>query len=77
MNEFYVDYFVENTKITLTTNDMSVKGISLLGIRHNHKIWNDWLIDGIKLNQLKSQLHKANFDPEFSEKYEDALISKL
>jgi 3-phenylpropionate/trans-cinnamate dioxygenase ferredoxin reductase component len=46
------------------------KGINLLGIRYRQEVCQQWIIDQTPIEEVMAQLHLANFDPEFHNKYE-------
>ena len=50
-------------------------GINTFGIRMRHEIFDRWLTEGRKVDEVMKYLKDANFDPEFYKDYEDAIIS--
>ena len=40
-----------------------------------HEIFDRWLTEGRKVDEVMKYLKDANFDPEFYKDYEDAIIS--
>lgn len=61
--------------IRIVYNDECVIGFNLMGIRYRHGICEDWIRRKLTIEQVLKQLHKANFDPEFYEQFEDAVIN--
>lgn len=49
-------------------------GINLLGIRYRHDLCDHWLRQGYTLPQVMQELPAANFDPEFFQRCEEALL---
>ncbi|MDP5121907.1 MAG: NAD(P)/FAD-dependent oxidoreductase, partial [Spirosomaceae bacterium] len=39
-------------------------------------IWDGWLKNGTKIQEVIADLGKANFDPEFYKRYENEIITK-
>ena len=50
-----------------------VVGCHALGIRQRHEIWQQWIGQSFKLDEVLLQLEEAGFDPEFSPRYAEAL----
>lgn len=79
-NETGIYWEDENHKkcihIVYDKNSGIVNGVNLLGIRHRHEIWNKWLSEKTKIQDVLKSLSKANFDPEFFNKNEGCLIDK-
>jgi len=44
-----------------------------MGIRHRHEVWREWIVARRPIDYVLARLHKANFDPEFSRRYERAI----
>lgn len=51
-----------------------VVGVNLMGIRHRHAVWTDWIGSGLGMEEVLTNLGAANFDPEFFEQCEPAVI---
>lgn len=47
-----------------------VTGMNALGLRQRHAVWERWLSEGASISFVLSNLRAANFDPEFSRRYE-------
>ena len=52
-------------------------GINVFGIRMKHEVFNRWLSEGKKIDYVMKHLAEANFDPEFSVKYEKEINSQF
>ena len=52
------------------------KGVSSLGLRLRHEVFDQWLEEKITMTSLLEQLEKANFDPEFSRRYEKQISAR-
>lgn len=49
------------------------RGLNVLGIRYRHEVCQKWLVEKTGIDAVMAQLHQANFDPEFHNKYEDEI----
>lgn len=61
-------------RIIYNKEDEVVTGINLMGIRYRHEVCDRWLQSKATIQQVLSELKKANFDPEFFRKYERQII---
>lgn len=50
--------------------DWSIVGVNTFGIRMRHEIWDQWLNQKLKLNEVVKNLKKSIFDPEFFKAHE-------
>jgi len=57
----------------IITKDNIVIGINVMGLRYRHKVCEGWIRENRTLNFVLDNLHEANFDPEFSDKFELAI----
>lgn len=56
-------------------NDSNVvKGMNSFGLRWRHEFFDQWINEKATLSQVLSNLDKANFDPEFFNKYQDSIV---
>ncbi|MEO9967746.1 MAG: FAD/NAD(P)-binding oxidoreductase [Reichenbachiella sp.] len=60
-------------RVVFDASDRSVLGLNVLGIRMRHEVWDEWIRNGEKIEVVMAQLERANFDPEFFNKYEYAI----
>ena len=69
---FYWQHEKENIAMRFAYQPASLAflGINTFGIRLRHETLNDWLDQKVSIDFVISNLHKANFDPEFYTKYE-------
>ena len=49
-------------------------GINNFGIRMRHQVFNTWLLNGVSIEEVLTDLKSANFDPEFYTKYEEEIV---
>lgn len=63
-------------RINYETESQKVTGVNTFGIRMRHEIWDGWLKNGTKIQEVIADLGKANFDPEFYKRYENEIITK-
>lgn len=52
-------------------------GINAFGIRMRHDVFNQWLNEKRDVSYVIKHLHKANFDPEFFNRYENEIQATL
>ncbi|MBZ9652228.1 NAD(P)/FAD-dependent oxidoreductase [Psychroflexus montanilacus] len=50
------------------------KGINTFGIRMRHEVFDHWLTQKATVDEVIRNLKKANFDPEFFERYENEML---
>jgi NAD(P)H-nitrite reductase large subunit len=62
-------------RINYETETGKVTGVNTFGIRMRHEVWNDWLKNEAKIQNIIGRLDKANFDPEFYKRYENEIIT--
>ncbi|MEX1002078.1 MAG: FAD-dependent oxidoreductase [Crocinitomicaceae bacterium] len=78
-DEFYWEH--KNGKICLHLRwdkDSDVfTGLNVFGIRLRHELFDKWLREGAKIEEILSELKTANFDPEFYDHYEEEIIEKF
>jgi NAD(P)H-nitrite reductase large subunit len=55
--------------------DESIVGFNALGMRLNHNVCDKWLQEKKNINEVMANLHQMNFDPEFFDKHEKAILS--
>ncbi len=68
----------DNTKsirLVYDRKSLQLMGINLLGIRYRHEVCKKWILDKTPIHDVLSLLPLANFDPEFYEEYEQALLN--
>lgn len=54
----------------------AVEGFSLLGIRYRQAVCEQWIREGVTIQEVMPVLAQANFDPEFHRKYEKEIIAQ-
>lgn len=65
--------------VTIAYNSRTEKflGINCFGIRMRHEIFDSWLSEERSIGFVLSNLRKANFDPEFYDRYEKEIFSSF
>ncbi len=63
-------------KIVFDKDSQKVIGVNTFGIRMRHEVWNVWLQREKRIDQILTDLHLANFDPEFFKQYEPEIQLK-
>jgi NADPH-dependent 2,4-dienoyl-CoA reductase/sulfur reductase-like enzyme len=61
-------------RINYTEKDHRIVGFNLLGVRCRHAVCGRWIREGRTLEYVLPRLAEANFDPEFADRHEEALI---
>lgn len=64
-----------SVRIVFRKDNKQVIGFNLMGIRFSHEACERWIKEKTPVDQVLPNLKKANFDPEFYDKYEDDIIS--
>jgi NAD(P)H-nitrite reductase large subunit len=64
-------------KIVYKSDNRTVIGINLFGIRMRHQVWDKWIKNKKTIEFVLEHLEEANFDPEFYKKHEKEIISKF
>ena len=54
----------------------AVKGFNLMGIRFRHEVCDRWIKEKATIDTVLQNLSKANFDPEFHQRYEAEVIAR-
>lgn len=57
-------------RMVFEKSSKAVTGVNVFGIRMRHEVWNEWIADKVKVDDVMLKLEKANFDPEFYHRYE-------
>ncbi|MEJ7912260.1 MAG: FAD-dependent oxidoreductase [Chitinophagaceae bacterium] len=55
--------------------DQTIIGFNVLGMRLRHELCDKWLQEKRKIDEVMTNLHQLNFDPEFYDKYEKDIIA--
>jgi len=64
----------KSIRINYDAEQGNVLGFNLMGIRFRQDVCLDWIERKVHVEEVLSELFRANFDPEFYKKYEDELI---
>lgn len=74
---FYWQHAHENKafRICYQKSNMATVGLSFYGLRARHSICNAWIENGTNVHTVITNLKKANFDPEFSIRYESSIAN--
>jgi len=62
-------------KLVFDINDRRIKGINVFGMRLNHDVCETWIKNKTDVETVINELQTANFDPEFSTKFETEIAS--
>lgn len=63
-------------RIAFDTESREVKGFNLLGVRYRQNVCINWIEQKLNIDQVLKELYKANFDPEFTPRYEGELAKQ-
>lgn len=66
----------KSVRINFDTASGAVRGFNLMGIRYRHEVCERWVLDGAHIETVLENLSLANFDPEFFEAHEAALVAR-
>jgi NAD(P)H-nitrite reductase large subunit len=58
-------------------NTQEIIGVNTLGIRMRHEVFDKWLQEKQKIDEVLTHLEEANFDPEFYTKHEADILEKF
>ncbi|MCF8275703.1 MAG: FAD-dependent oxidoreductase [Flavobacteriales bacterium] len=61
---------LRSLRIVFDSNSKAVLGFNAFGIRLRHKVCDEWLKNRTSVQEVISNLKRANFDPEFFKKFE-------
>jgi len=64
-------------KIVYDKKDRTIIGVNVFGLRMRHEILEDWIKNRQKVNNVVHDLRIANFDHEFTRKYEKEIGEKF
>jgi NAD(P)H-nitrite reductase large subunit len=57
-------------RLVYDKNTKALTGINVFGIRLNHCVCDEWINNQVPVNEVVTNLNKANFDPEFFKNYQ-------
>lgn len=66
----------KSIRIVFRRDTLSIAGFNLMGIRYRQEVCEKWIREGAGLRQVLAELSLANFDPEFFEQYENAVLEQ-
>lgn len=55
----------------------AVTGMNAMGLRQRHDVWEAWLQAGTPVQEVMRELGAANFDPEFFQQHEPAMVQSF
>jgi len=64
----------KSIRIVYHTEDKTVLGFNLLGVRYRHEVCEKWLLEQTHIEEVLQNLSLANFDPEFYKEYEKEVL---
>lgn len=66
----------KSIRIVYHNNHLNVLGFNLMGIRYRQEVCEKWINEKTNIETVLQSLSLANFDPEFFQEYEPALIQE-
>ena len=76
-NNLYWEDPSHKHSIRIVTEGENVIGINVMGLRYRHEVCEGWIKEQRSLDYVLDNLQKANFDPEFSNKFEQDIKRTL
>jgi NADPH-dependent 2,4-dienoyl-CoA reductase/sulfur reductase-like enzyme len=64
----------KSIRIHWDKSSSKVVGFNLMGLRYRHEVCERWITGGTHIEAVLEQLGLANFDPEFSNQYEQQVV---
>lgn len=64
-------------RVAFDKKTATVKGFNLMGIRYRHEVCARWIKERQPITHVMTHLSEANFDPEFSKRYEQEIVQKF
>ncbi|MBT9395143.1 FAD-dependent oxidoreductase [Hymenobacter sp. NST-14] len=64
-------------RLNFRRDSLAVTGLNVLGLRHRHDTWHQWLQAGTPAPQVLANLGAANFDPEFFRQHEADIVRQF
>ena len=61
-------------RLIYSPKSRSILGFHLMGVRYRHQVCNRWIKEGVHIETVLQNLGMANFDPEFFDQHESALV---
>lgn len=60
-------------KLVYDRGRRNLKGANIFGMRMRHEVFDRWIREGIAVEQVVEELHRAFFDPEFTKDYTERI----
>ena len=64
-------------RLNFRRDTLAVTGLNVLGLRHRHDTWHQWLQAGTPAPEVLANLGTANFDPEFFRQHEADIVRQF
>jgi NAD(P)H-nitrite reductase large subunit len=64
----------KSIRLVFHREEKTLKGVNLMGVRYRHEVCDKMIRDKWPMKKVFQNLKEANFDPEFSKRYEDDLV---
>ncbi|BDS14349.1 NAD(P)/FAD-dependent oxidoreductase [Aureispira anguillae] len=66
----------KSVRLVFDKASKAVLGFNLMGIRYRHEVCEKWIQDNTHIEEVLQNLSLANFDPEFFDEYEAAIVAQ-
>ena len=76
-NHFYWEHPDRKHSVRIVTKGGVVCGINVMGLRYSHEVCESWIAEEKSIDYVLNNLDKANFDPEFYEKFEKEITAEI
>ena len=64
----------KSIRLIFDRDSKKILGFNLMGVRYRHEVCEKWIEDETHVEEVIQNLGLANFDPEFYDEYEAAVI---
>lgn len=77
LNSFYWEHpdADKSLRVNFRSDTGEVEGVNVFGIRHRHAVWENWISNKRRVEEVMTDLGAANFDPEFFRQYEPSIVT--
>ncbi|GJM31073.1 MAG: hypothetical protein DHS20C18_00740 [Saprospiraceae bacterium] len=65
----------KSIRMVYDKNNDQILGFNLMGVRYRHEVCDKWLKEKASIETVLQNLGLANFDPEFYDEYENAVVA--
>lgn len=70
------DAGIRSIRLVYDKRSYKIRGFNLMGIRYRHELCEFWIENQTNLREVVTHLPLANFDPEFSDSFENEILKR-